>query len=347
MRDNGTKPVDSINEKSAIRCMQDVMGGKRSRDGRLIDKIPPKDFGKGKARIVRKLVLLAIAASADRDGTNSKVSRETIAHRCLISVEAVRKAIKYWSTRRAPSTRLKVDSRAGWSSPRGRTNLYTIVFREPKKPRLKASVAVDGSATATMSETPATTEQTPATSDGTLATIERTSANESCYNRSLDRYSDRSIDREIKTAQSSRSSLSRDIEANPPVQKDQIGNALEEEDRQLGFLWQCILEIEDQAMWNRRDAAELKKIIAKGHYTDREIKYAVARIITSMDGFALKRAGDALVAKLSPVIEQYRKEETQRERAQARAFAMSEEYRKKVESKPRQEEEIGGAPEFD
>jgi len=115
--------------------MLDVMGGQRSKSGDLVHKIPPERFGKGKARILRKIVLMAIAASANPDGTGAYPSRETIASRCLVTVRAVAKVID-WLVRHEL---LKVESKAAPTSKYGRTNLYTILFPEEEKRESKAS----------------------------------------------------------------------------------------------------------------------------------------------------------------------------------------------------------------
>ena len=109
--------------------MFDVMGGDRDKSDptRLVDAIPPERFGKSKARILRKLVLLAIAKSANPDGSNAYPSRDTIAHRCLVSDRAVDSVIK-WAVAEGL---LGVQSKAKRISVRGRTiliNLYEIIF---------------------------------------------------------------------------------------------------------------------------------------------------------------------------------------------------------------------------
>jgi hypothetical protein len=128
-----------VNEKSAkpkaISAMLDVMGGRRSPSGDLVHEIPPERFGKGKARILRKMVLLAIAANANPDGTGSWPSRETIAGRCLVTVRAVAKAIN-WLVRHKL---LKVESKAAATSKYGRTNIYQILFPKARSRERKAS----------------------------------------------------------------------------------------------------------------------------------------------------------------------------------------------------------------
>src|SRR3979490_3100437 len=79
-------------------ALRDVVGGDRNKSGSLIDAIPSERFGTDRGRLLRKLVLIAIAKSSDRDGTNAWPSMETIARRCLVSIEAVRKAINWLVT---------------------------------------------------------------------------------------------------------------------------------------------------------------------------------------------------------------------------------------------------------
>lgn len=114
--------------------MLDVMGGQRSKSGDLVHKIPPERFGKGKARILRKIVLMAIAASANPDGTGAWPSRETIAQSCLVTVRGVAKVID-WLVRHKL---LKVESKAAPTSKYGRTNRYTILFPKTRKRERKA-----------------------------------------------------------------------------------------------------------------------------------------------------------------------------------------------------------------
>jgi hypothetical protein len=106
------------------RAFRDVMGANRDPAGNLIDAIPPERFGKERARVVRKLVLLAIAKFADPDGSNAWPSRETIAHCCLISREAVRQTINWL----ADHGLLKVESKAGRSGRHGAPNRYSILL---------------------------------------------------------------------------------------------------------------------------------------------------------------------------------------------------------------------------
>lgn len=98
----------------AIRALLDVM-----------DEIPVSRFGKGKARRLRKAVLLAIASSADADGTNAYPGLETLARRCLASERAVRTVIDWWVRRGL----LKVEYKAS----RLGTNTYVILLEEAKK----------------------------------------------------------------------------------------------------------------------------------------------------------------------------------------------------------------------
>lgn len=108
-----------------IRCLLDVIGGTRDDEGILEVKIPERYFGRGKHRILDKFVLVAIAASANPDGTGAWISRETIACRCLVSVRAVEKSIN----RLVASGLLIRESRAHHiQGTRIHLNVYTIKF---------------------------------------------------------------------------------------------------------------------------------------------------------------------------------------------------------------------------
>jgi hypothetical protein len=122
--------VDVPGDKlKAVRAVYDILGGDRNESGDLVNAIPSRYFGKQRARILRKLVLLAIAKNANADGANAWPSLETIACRCLVTTEAVRKAMRWLVKRRL----LKVESKGAPTSKFGRTNRYTILFPKPKK----------------------------------------------------------------------------------------------------------------------------------------------------------------------------------------------------------------------
>jgi len=123
-------------EGKAIRALLAVMGGQRSESSELFHRIPPSRVGKGKARISRKMVLLAIAASANPHGTGAWPSRETIAARCLITVRAVDKVIGWLRDHKL----LKVKHKGAPTSKYGRTNHYTILFPARKKVERKPSL---------------------------------------------------------------------------------------------------------------------------------------------------------------------------------------------------------------
>jgi hypothetical protein len=115
------KPTDR-----PVRALLDVMGGQLDKDGNWVD-VPRREFGRGKARLVRKLIMLAIAASADPDGTNAYPGLKVIARRALVSERAARTAISWWRQKRK-GLRLKVQFKGGPINERGRTNRYTIIF---------------------------------------------------------------------------------------------------------------------------------------------------------------------------------------------------------------------------
>jgi hypothetical protein len=120
------KPTESNSSQSdklkPIRAMRDVM-----------DSIPEARFGEGEAKRLRKSVLLAIAMSADPDGSNAYPSLGKIASRCLCTEKAVRNVINWW-------IREKILHVAYKASPLG-TNRYTIdlkkALRKPRKSRVK------------------------------------------------------------------------------------------------------------------------------------------------------------------------------------------------------------------
>ena len=160
-----------------VRAMIDVMGATRNSAGKLLDRIPRERFGPGKGRILRKMVLLAIAASADPDGTNAYPSIEVIARRCLVSERAARKVIAELIGLGV----LEKQTKAGRSSKRGRTNLYTIVFSTEHlaievpdvHPEIEVPHVSGTPGNRSSRCTPGTTEQTP--------------GNRSSYDRPIDR----------------------------------------------------------------------------------------------------------------------------------------------------------------
>ena len=130
--------TSNTNKAKPIRAVLDVIGGNRDEQKRLVNKIPPSAFGKGRHRILDKLVLVAIAASANSDGTSSFPSKETLAMRCLVSVRAIDNAIK-----RLVDRGLLVKESRG-HQVRGtnkHTNLYTIKFPDLEQHELLLPVA--------------------------------------------------------------------------------------------------------------------------------------------------------------------------------------------------------------
>jgi len=113
----------------AVRAVYDILGGDRNESGDLVDAIPSRCFGKQKARILRKLILVAIAKNANADGSKAWPSLETIARRCLVTTRAVQRTIRWLVKHRL----LKVQSKGAPTSKFGRTNLYTILFPKPKE----------------------------------------------------------------------------------------------------------------------------------------------------------------------------------------------------------------------
>jgi hypothetical protein len=186
-----TAPKSASKPKDAAKALRDCMGGDRDDSGNLFDVIPSYHFGKGKARILRKMVLLAIAKSANADGSSAYPSRETIAHRCLVSVEAVRRVLKWLEA----NGLLKIETKAApVRNKHGKTNLYTILFPDPATPATENEqqqievVSAPGEAPATVETSISNNSQEHQQQlAGAPATTEITPANESCYYRPLDR----------------------------------------------------------------------------------------------------------------------------------------------------------------
>ena len=182
-----TKKTTTAAEPTPARAMFDVMGAVRDEAHELVDKIPNERFGSGRARILRKMVLLAIAANANPDGTNAYPSLEVIAHRCLVTVQAVQKVIA-WLTAHGL---LRKETKGRHTSKHGTTNVYTILFGTPativvgdKDRTPETSVAGD-------ERTPETTvpehlkqpKGTPETTGATPATAVSNTCNSSCNDR--------------------------------------------------------------------------------------------------------------------------------------------------------------------
>jgi Helix-turn-helix domain len=181
----------SDDKAKAIGALLDVIGGRRNESQELVDRISPKRFGRGKARILRKMVLVAIAASAEKDGTGAYPSRETIAHRCLVSVRAVANAIEWLRKHKL----LTVDSKGSWTSKYGRTNRYTILFNEPvpvckKRERTKhkaievpGAIEAQGTYVHGEQKAPGTIEQAPGKTEKAPGTISEAQGNRSAHYR--------------------------------------------------------------------------------------------------------------------------------------------------------------------
>lgn len=109
----------------ALRCLLDVIGGQRDKQTptEFIDRIPPERFGTGSTRVVRKMVLIAIAASADADGTSAWPSLQTIMRRALVSESTARRTIN-WLVEHGL---LAVRRYAGPNH----TNRYEVTFDNP------------------------------------------------------------------------------------------------------------------------------------------------------------------------------------------------------------------------
>lgn len=135
MKRNERSTPKSGTRTTPVRAMLDVMGGQRQRE-QLVDRIDPKRFGKGEGRFLRKLVLLAIATSANPDGTNAYPSMKTIAHRCLLRDERHARKIVAWLRKHKL---IKVKENAHEIRPGSGlfTNDYTILFDEQRTSKEK------------------------------------------------------------------------------------------------------------------------------------------------------------------------------------------------------------------
>lgn len=154
------------------RALRDVVGGDRLSDGSWVDAIPNELLGNDRGRLLRKLVLIAIAKSANHDGGGAWPSRETIAHRCAgVSVEAVRKQIN-WLVKHGL---LRVESKAVPTSEKGRTNRYTIIWPDEHQ-----QIEVAGDVQDTGNNRGEHQQQ-----------LGVSPANRSCYNSTLDSTQDR------------------------------------------------------------------------------------------------------------------------------------------------------------
>jgi hypothetical protein len=112
----------SLDKTKAIRCLLDVIGGQRSKENpqKFVDRIPPEMFGTGRARVNRKMVLIAIAASSDPNGSGAWPSLPTLAQRTLLNEKTVRRCIDWL----VAHSLLEVQQYAGPAH----TNRYRIIF---------------------------------------------------------------------------------------------------------------------------------------------------------------------------------------------------------------------------
>jgi hypothetical protein len=93
----------------------------------LIDtlvEIPASEFGHGRARILRKFVLVAIAKHANADGSNAMPSTATLARICLVTDRAIRQTVEWLKEHGL----LYIEYKAG----RHGCNRYTIRFPDAK-----------------------------------------------------------------------------------------------------------------------------------------------------------------------------------------------------------------------
>ena len=86
---------------------------------------PPGSYGRGKDRILLRLVDVTIARYANPDGSDACPARATLARHCDVSVRAVGKCL----AKLEQLGLLRIESKAGRSGKvRGRTNSYTVLF---------------------------------------------------------------------------------------------------------------------------------------------------------------------------------------------------------------------------
>jgi len=87
-----------------------------------LEKIPAEKFGNGQARILRKLLLVAIAKFADADGSNAMPGIETLARICLVSKRTIYRNLEWLRGQGL----LTIECKAG----RHGCNRYTILFSQ-------------------------------------------------------------------------------------------------------------------------------------------------------------------------------------------------------------------------
>ena len=113
-----------------------------------LEKIPASRFGPGRARILRKLVLVSIAKHADADGSNAEPSTATLARICLVGERAIREIVEWLKEEKL----LRVEYKAG----RHGCNRYAIQFHAP-------GIAVPGRPGIAVPGTPGTIHAVPGT----------------------------------------------------------------------------------------------------------------------------------------------------------------------------------------
>jgi hypothetical protein len=114
--------ADGLLGPKPLRALRDVIGGDRSSDGQLVNRISPARFSKGPTRFLEKLILIAIAKNANPDATGAEIALETLAERCLAGQQSISRALK-----RMKGNLLEI----GYKQGRFGANTYRILWDEP------------------------------------------------------------------------------------------------------------------------------------------------------------------------------------------------------------------------
>jgi hypothetical protein len=168
-----------------------------------LEKIPPSAFGDGRARILRKLTLVAIAKYADPDGSNSMPSTATLARICLVTERAIRQTVEWLEQHGL----LRVEYKAG----RNGCNRYMILFPDAQ-PEETPGTAVPRRPGIDVPGTPGTMDVRPGTTVPADPEIENASL-PSSY---------RPLDREREQTEKRSRSRSNSLQAKPDVEADAV-----------------------------------------------------------------------------------------------------------------------------
>ncbi len=242
----------------------------------VMDRIPNERFGTGDAKRLRKSVLVAIAMSADPDGSNSYPGEKTIAHRCLVTEKAVRNVIRWWEAQGF----LRVECKA---SPRG-TNRYTIDLDGLLDPERKVPGDPERSVPhGTRNETPSDPERNevaPGTKQGRPGTLRSA-------NRPLDRpYKPR----ETGNAARSLHATGGGQAAQHPVSEQTAGDLADF----CAQLYQIATEAgESGKAFSGQERRLLAELVSR--FSAAEVKAAYSEHVSGLDAFDLKGANKRFV----------------------------------------------------